>query len=404
MSLRNIGGAEQYIYNKLKFLRKKGFEVYIISAFDGNFLIKDFEEFKPYIIPAIMYPPKIFRLIEINKTLDKIIGWVGNQLDDCIIESNSIDAACWGELIGAKLNAKHFIFNLQEKHNYSPTQISFLKYKIERKELAGITSSSVGQMILKEEYEAKSEEFFEAYCTNVVEDIEDGFSPKLLKGARLNIGSIGRLEKEFLYKILLKLKVFFNDNKKDIFNLVLIGGSNKKVVTNIQKLFAGVKNVNLIITGYLYPIPKKLIDSCDLFISTAGSSYVSFNECVPTIQSHPFSGNISSILGYTQNKKDDMFVENDIDLIDTIKKIEHKDLDITFPVNRKEEYNDLMEKEFERQISIESKDRKQEYYDVTKVKPNYTKKNLFYFLFGKILGGYKFQTVMESIRRFNNFL
>lgn len=401
MAISGIGGASQYLYNKINYLKNHGYKVYVFSGLDREILISDFVDYKDQIIPAVMYAPGIFSKKEVNYTIERMCLVLGSIDRESIIESTSIEAAQWGELLAQKLNVKNFIFNLQEKHCYSPSEISFLKFKLNRKELAGITQSAVSKMIKEPNLQFKPFMAFSAPCNNVVQDIPCSICDAL-PDARLTIGSIGRLEKEFLYIVLEQLKIFFDDNPTDKFNLLLIGGSTKKVISRIKHLFKDTSNVNLIITGYIYPIPKKLLLNVDIFISTAGSALVSFNYNRPTLKAHPFTGEILGVLGNSLDARSSDFLANDyvsLDLISAINNIERGQLEISY-----EEYDDSIEfdrakKEFDRELSIELGSSKEiEYYNINSIKSLKSIKYYFYKSLAKSFGGDRFQRIIEKMR------
>jgi len=197
MSIAGIGGAEQYLYNKASFLEKIGYQVFVFSSLKRKILIKDLEKYHSNIISALMYSPIYFSNREISKTVNKIANIINYKItDEIIIETTSIDAAKWGEIIAARLNCIHFTFNLQEKHNYTINERDFLRFLYEKKAIAGIIKDSINLM-LGSDYSITDSCVFNAICSNVVMDVPDHYSQEL-QDYDLVIGSIGRLEKEYV--------------------------------------------------------------------------------------------------------------------------------------------------------------------------------------------------------------
>lgn len=401
MTICDIGGSEQYVYNKINYLKKLGYQTYIISAFKREIQIDAFKDYKEGIIPAVMYSPSFFTKKERNRTLNRIIDLIGGGADECIVESDGIDEALWGEMLAERIHARHFIFNVQEIHNYTESQIDFLRFKHSRKELAGITLGSIGSMLKDSSIIPTPEMRFTAPCTNVVADCLSKHISLLKGNARLTIGSIGRLEKEFLIPILHEIKDFVSKNPQDLFNVVLIGGTRQpRVIKQINRIFINTTNVNLIITGFLYPIPLSLLNKIDIFVSTAGSANVSYKAHRPTIKVHPVSGKIAGIMGNGFDAiNSSMFDVSDLRLEDCICDIEQNKLQIEYPISCKEVEDKQMAQEFDRELSIITNNSTPlKYYGPGKIKPESNAKNLVYKTLGKTCGAERMQKIIESIR------
>ena len=405
MNICNIGGSEQYVYNKIQYLENKGFRIYVFSGMRGKILISDLNKFQNLIIPSVMYSPNCFSKREITQTIDKMRKYIGynfSENEKVIIESDGVDEAKWGELLASKYNCRHIIFNMQEVHDYSDAEIAFLRFKYGRKELAGISESSVSKMLKDPNIIVYPQNIINAYCSNVVDDVENNFLPFILPERFLTIGSIGRLEKPFVIPMLKELCVYFNIHQDKTYNLILIGGtSESKVISVIKSIIKKCTNVNLVITGILYPIPRELLNLVDLFISTSGSAGVSYYENRPTIKVHPVSGKPVGIMGYSFNvETDSMFNElSDVTIIDMINQIvEQKIFDSIKKNNYSKEYHELMSKEFDRQLNFLDDQLSYDYYKTV----NISKKGIKYKIYGvlgKILGGSGLQRFLDFMRK-----
>jgi hypothetical protein len=400
MGIRDIGGAQQYLHNKVNYLKTKGYKTYVFSSLYGLVYIESLKEFESQIIPAIMYSPTCFTNNEVNSTLRKMMDIIGPCDNECIIESTSIDGAIWGEMLAERLKTLHVIFDLQEVHTNSPSQIAFLKFKLKRGELAGIVKQSVGQMLNDDNIEATDEMVIHAPCINVVQEIDSSLVELLDINAKLTIGSIGRLEKAFLPKVLKELKGYFVAHSDTLYNLVLIGGSGEEVVSNIKNMFKDIDNVHLVITGYLYPIPLSLLKKIDLFISTAGSTHVSYKAGRPSIMVHPITGRVVGIEGYSFDvAKNTMYDETDATIESQIDLILSQKIHIVYPEDpyKKEKLDIMNEFDREMKIALKNKDNR-EYYNMSKVHHLYTPKNILYSIFGHLLGGDKMQHLADFYR------
>lgn len=400
LSITNVGGAEQYVYNKSEFLKKKGYDVYVFSSLDRPIIIDGLKQYKKYIIPALMYSPLLFTKKHVDSLIEKVAVLSDIKCgDEVCIETHNVHPGLWGELIAKRFLGTHVILNLQEKHEYSNREKEYLWFKLKRKELAGITETSVSQMFEKK-IKFKSWMKFGAFCNNVVYDVNDKFSDKLNSSAKYTFASIGRLEKEFLIPMISTLIQYFRKHSKEQFNLLLIGGSNEVgMEERIREMIKNENNVKLVITGFLYPIPRALIKKVDLFISTAGSCTVSYNEGIKTIKVHPVTAEPTQIMGYTF---DDVYNHSMFETLPNttlLNQIEIAlgDIQITFP-DKDYSYEMRMNTEFERQLSY-FKDQIPEYYDVYKVYPPKSIKTLAYYFLGKVFGDIGMQKILERVRK-----
>ena len=125
----NMGGAQQYYRNKAETLKNKGYDVFIFSSDKGDIAIKDLKHYEYGIFQELKYPLYCFGEKRIEAIIECILHIIGEADPYTIIESSSIAAAQWGELLGERIGCKHFLFNLLEVHSYTQSEIDFLKFK-----------------------------------------------------------------------------------------------------------------------------------------------------------------------------------------------------------------------------------------------------------------------------------
>lgn len=403
MNICNIGGSEQYLYNKTTFLEKQGHDCYVISGMRGKIMIAGLAKYKSMIIPNVMYPPCLFTKKERLRTIDKITRIIHFSPDDnCIIESDGIDEAKWGELLACRYNGRHIVLNVQEVHDYSKDEIKFLRFKYDRQELAGITDRSVNMMLKDDLLTPHSWSKFSAYCNNVVDDVPNTVSDKFDTDNALTIGSIGRLEKPFVIPMLKLLSRFFKEHPDKRYNLVLIGGTSQKSVRKkISDIVTQCNNVKLIITGLMYPIPRDLIKNIDVFISTSGAADVTYLEHKPTIKVHPVTGEPAGVIGYNFIPEvDSMF--NPVPgktILDYLKDILDNKISIKYTGDDQYvKYKNTMHAEFARQLKLAMNSVGNQYYDTSDIEKKGFKYKI-YALLGKSLGGENMQTIMDILRK-----
>lgn len=277
-----------YIRNKVVWLRSQGWEVDLISVNKGNVIISELKEFNTF-ISELQFAIYLFSERKQNKVLNQLINQIQtNGYDEIIIESTCIGITTWAEVLAKKIGAKHLAYLLQEMNVVdNPHLQEFFKFKHKRKELASITDQSLKQMF--ERFSPIPSELsykLTAYCNNVVEDIDSQFLHQIdWERYDYKIGCLSRIDKPFIMTAVTNFANFaqYHNNKK--FLLFMIGGApeNSQYAGNIKKVFDKIGNVELVISGYMFPIPAKLLESFDAFISSAGSCWACMRSGVPTI-------------------------------------------------------------------------------------------------------------------------
>lgn len=387
-SICNVGGAEQYVRNKLKRLREAGFSTYVISYNEGDVKIDELKQFKNMIIFPLGLSPFIYTKRYIESVLINIAKLINYDSSDRVfIESSEIFMSEWGELLAKKLNAHHVCIILQENHNYPQYYRDFLLFKYNRKELYGINEASTKQMLNIKECEPR---YINADCSVDFENVRCD-SINNMESADFTITSIGRLEKSYVIKGVREVDRFCKRHKNLMINLLLVGGGNTKCVDEIRETVKDVENLRLTITGFLYPLPEKILEMSDVFFSSSGSSRLSMKRGKPTI-SMDNEGDALGILNYTTQQtlyKDDNYRERslcayleDILLEDYCKKNDSLGME-------KLEYSFDFQKEFERQLSFFSTERITTYYSF-EGKVVYNNKEKIYKVLSRILGGEMF--------------
>lgn len=351
-----ISGAIQYVYNKTNYLESQGWRVFIFSALHGPLYVEKFEKYKDYIYPQLFLTPNCFKKNEVNAVVNSIVTKSKVMPGDyCIVESDAVQRSVWAELIASRLNCRHLALFVRETHKFYNEEIrDYLKFKYNRHELAGIVDESVNQILNDENVERRADTRFAAYCNNVIEDIHDGFSNKLNDKADYTLGYLGRLEKPCVTSIVKGMSSFVSRYANKSINVVMIGGSTSKhMVDYIQDTFKKYPNVNLLLTGYLYPIPLSFVKRVNVFVSTAGSVTVTYNAGIPTVRVHPVTGKPVGIVGLDFKIGDKGLYDSSSDLtVDSCieKAIEHRD-EIVFDYDE-EGYYRRMYNEFKRQLSF----------------------------------------------------
>lgn len=388
--IEGIGGSMIYQLNKLRYYKAKGYSVSLFH-FDQNcknIIIEDLLQYKNNTCKDFTIHPSLLsqkRRKKVIQYIKKIIGY-DNQCE-LFIESDGLMTSIWGEYVANVLKAKHIVFILAENVIIrEKSAFEFYHFKLQRKELFGISSPST-QLLFSEWINLPIERApsLKAYCSNCLADI-NYLSKHTIPKSDYTIGTIGRLDKPYLLPILKEVVKFVNVYSNYSFTILLIGGTkSKRVLNKIKQLFNNSSNVDLYITGDLYPIPVELVKYADIYISKAGSAYVSKRLGIPTIK----CGLKNSLPISIENYGDIPIKEEECDKILNIQDVlkealfngKYPKIEVDFD-SEKENNVDFKNHDFA--ISISNQDKI--YYDVID-KNRYNKYKLclyksFIFLFG----------------------
>lgn len=279
----NIGGGQIYNRNKLLYLKKNGWEVFLISQnYNGIVLIDELKPHRCNAVAELKVNPfwlSDSKRISVIKKIEAIAGsW---KLDDeVVIESHTIVGAIWGEILAENFRCKHIVYLLGERFtNVRKTIFPFLNFKHSRKELAGIHSSSLALLFEGYKQVDESDSYYLKACVgNVVEDVESSIADSM-PDLDFTIGIISRLSKPYIPSCLEQLSKFAKKYPNKRMNLLLVGGaSTDHKVKKIKEKLDNCSNLNLIMPGQIFPIPRKLLRKVDLFIGTAGSARITAFE------------------------------------------------------------------------------------------------------------------------------
>lgn len=388
LNITDMGGVHQYCRNKCDAVKRYGYKPLVFSGTFGDIYIPELKEFSNNIYPELRYPPYCFTKKRVNRVINKISDTIDNKSEEVVIECLTIANSEWGELIAKKIKAKSVAFILDEQYDTSNQELDFLKFKHDRKELAGIKKQSLC-ILFGNKYLVPDEEQYSisALCTNVVADYDYNV-PFSKTNDTVVIGSIGRLDKGYVLQLITDLSTYFRNNVQQKYILCLVGGApNKNIITEIKNIISTLPNVDLFITGYIYPIPKNLLNTFDVSIGTSGGANITaLYERIPTISVDTHSSRPIGILNYTTKESTYANSETHQDLsyyLDEILKNHSfdytKDLGMKAPADTFKDEVERVMKEF-----VDTSFQK-EYYDVAILRP-VGLKYLTYSIIGKMFG------------------
>lgn len=371
MGISGMGGGQMYIRNKLLYMESKGWEVFAYGGLPGEVIIPELKKFSTRISPILTSAPFVYSKKFVATYIERIIDDCRiSREDTVIVESGTAHMSYWGELIAKNCNGRHICFLLDERNDLlvQKEYIPFFFFKFERNELAGINSKSLSYLFRG--YKnccVEGGPSLPAFCQNVVEDIEIPQNITLPE-ADYTIGSIGRLEKPYVLYMIEEVSKYVIEHQDKTFNLLLIGGTNDESrVHQIKKATDGIDNLNVIMTGYMFPIPQRLFSMVDLFISSAGSAGVSYGQNVPTISLDASDYKPIGIMGYTTRKALYRDGEEIIELGEWLKRIFEEDFLVNMPYTPKE--NSTFELLKKHDVFLKTCADEKNYYDVMSIGP-----------------------------------
>lgn len=299
-SIKNVGGSQLYVASKSEYLIKQGWKVIIIYSQDGELLIKKFLNYNTFYYPELAC--KAYHCASYLR--NKITNKLKTLINHCtIIESHASNLSSWAEIVSKQLNAKHIVFNIDEKPCIPPIMYDFYKFKYQRGELAGIVEDSVQRLFEPFDFALdKGSPMIKAYgASDCIFEVEYE-TPKYENGPV--IGFVGRMEKEFICNTAQIMADFIKMHPSITFNVVYVGGQPKgtNFIEQIKRDYADIHNVRLYFTGYLFPIPLKLVESFDFCISGAGAANALTRKGIPTITVDARDLKAMGVLGVTTNQ------------------------------------------------------------------------------------------------------
>lgn len=285
-SVAGMGGGQMYQYNKASYMRKNGYEVYIVYAIPGEIVIEDIKVVSHiFCVEEINISPLVLTKQQTESVLTHICNCIGEMNNDCIIESCNKVTSLWGELLASRTGAVNYPFIIDEKiGSLDLASCHFFDYKRSNDELKGIKAETYEMLFGKRPEDDSYEYCLPIPGNNVVADIDSPLTNSISDSFKRKVCSIGRLDKAYVETLVQELHVYAEHRSSESICITFIGdANNKKQIDKIKDSFLDLSNVTVFMLGSVYPIPEKLLYKFDLFISSAGSARVSGDRAIPTI-------------------------------------------------------------------------------------------------------------------------
>ena len=370
-----IGGTQIYVRNKLNFLKKQGWDVCVItteSPGKDGVVVKELLPYQNAVFPELMNNPNLYTKKEREAIINRLCTVIGDITPESVIESNFIQVTFWGELLAKRFGIRHFVFLIQEDYRIRiKNYLEFFKFKYDRGELAVNTKQAL--KILFDGYcsiSKRQNAFLDAFCHNAVEDCVDIYTPSLPK-ADFVIGSAGRVNKPFVLPMIRQITEFAMQHPKDTFLIVFMGGSpEKKDYEDIYEEISCTENLNVYITGPIFPIPFSLMKYADAYVSSAGSARMSAEMGFTTIAMDGMDYLPIGIVGKTTNDTIHRPVgQKVVPLDDLLEQVLYGGKYTNQPYLNPQIEEDIQKSLYAHFEFLKKADESLEYYDISKIKP-----------------------------------
>lgn len=302
-----IGGMQLYTAGKARFLRERGWTVYILycGTNEKNCAIDYLNEYTNGAFYCLAYRPAQLEKSTLNYVLQKIENLIEASAEDVVyIESQAEVLALWGELIAEKIKAQHICFNCNEQFRgpkkYYEENIEFFKFKYHRRELLGLHADTNKKLFDGYLDVPCSNEFlFDAVEPGPIQDVKNVLVEKL-ENFDFNIAYLGRIIKGYVPNILDGVCQFAKKYPQKVIQFIIIGDATERKA-EIDKLFSRINNVKVVYMGDMVPIPRAIFRKIDVMVAGAVCAEISAREGVPTIVADCENYLANGILGYTIN-------------------------------------------------------------------------------------------------------
>ena len=295
-----VGGAQIYILNKATWLRSRGINAYLITS-KGDFFEEVSRAFTETItVDWINELKRYKKYIKQKEKIDEILNRI-QSLDISVIESYHVDVSMFMEKVAQKLKLKN-IFNPPLDETYRKEFKSFLTFKMNRRELLGLSSKSLS--LIKYGYGLKSE--YDMHINVPVdkpptlperEPEAPGWGEDCFK-----VLTVARFDKMKYYIVhLIKDLSRVSKNKQVKIALAVVGygvlaDKFKKAARKAEHEFFKV-----LFLGKTYSPPMELYNACDLYVGMGTTAIEAASLKKPVVLADPVSKRCSGIFGVTND-------------------------------------------------------------------------------------------------------
>lgn len=357
-SIRNMGGAQMYLRNKLVFLKKQGWSVSVYFFNEGEILIPELQEYRGNRIPEMLYPISAIRRNKVSSIIEKIVGDTAN-FEHFIVEPLAYHLSYWGEAVAEKASGKNLLFLLQESFpEFTKEENAYLQFKAYRKELMN------GSRFKHLKFESENNLWRLPSYSNVTAPIDYTLNHDTLHRTIL---SLGRLDKPYVMPMLEEIVAFTKKTKMKV-NLFLVGGSaDNTYMTTVRSYLEDKELITPYYFGYMFPVPEIIIKAADVAIASSGSVLVPTELGIPTIAIDAHDYMAMGIYGETTQNTFVRKTEPQLHISDILNEVLVEGRYINVDSKPSQTISDSEKILWDQLRMIESLDAPKEYYDVFSV-------------------------------------
>lgn len=301
-----IGGMQLLVAGKAEILESQGWEVYIFfpTHETGACALASLDKYNEGGFCELTLPPYKWTARTRKNVIEKMCRIIGSiKEEEIIIESHSDRTSQWGEILAAKIHAKHMLLLCNEtyrgKDKYYLENLDFYDFKHRRKEVAGEMDDIIFKLFEGYKTVPENEIYIFKYDENPIRDVNNE-KVNAIKKYDWNIGYIGRIEKGYVPNIIKSIAIFAKDNPHKSIQFVIVGNIEARRGL-IEATFDGISNLTVTLLDDVVPIPKSLFMKLDVVIAGSGSAKCAAYENVYTIIADASNFQANGVLGYDTN-------------------------------------------------------------------------------------------------------
>lgn len=298
--ISGIGGAELYINRKVKYLKEKGYLVYIIAGEASDIKFEQIKSVKVLEVTDLFFPTNIYTAEEVKVIIDRIkVFTQSNFVEEILIESHQTSPALWAEKFSEEVNGVNIIYPLTE-------------FSLKRKIYSYFFTNKFKSGMVIGYYKSFASNNFNYYeenplYVNIPFDKDEILNCGYLVANKkqcdydLSLLTISRIEKKYLINILSDIHEFAKDNphisiKYDIVVSKKAGENYKQMI----KFIKGNRLENLLVnvTGPVSPLNTGVFRNQDIFVGMGTSILNASSLKVPSLVIDYRNNNCYGFFGY----------------------------------------------------------------------------------------------------------
>lgn len=280
----NVGGGNLYIAAKCKWLREQGWtpEVYYYER--RPILLEEMRPFQPNYVYGLEFRFLLIPDSLRRATAQRILG-SPSPADQIVIESFQYQMGYWGEYLASLCGGRHILYTLHESPpRLTPSAMQFMRFKLHRRELFGITPHAIPLLLPEADGEATflyaAGSGHRAVASYPVAELS------ALSPSELTLLTVTRLEKPYVATMMQEVRRWAEAHPDIKTRFIIIGDTPfPKIRRRMLRILTRhtPANLDIIHLGYRYPVPQQAYDEADIFIGCAGAARCASESGVTTL-------------------------------------------------------------------------------------------------------------------------